>query len=70
MTDLSTRMQVEAEQEFDIAKFQEFLREQNIKECAHSDSFTMDLELSSIIVLSCKRIKDLSFLVEELTDKI
>jgi hypothetical protein len=30
----------------------------------------MDLELSSIIVLSCKRIKDLSFLVEELTEKI
>jgi len=30
----------------------------------------MDLELGSIIVLSCKRIKDLSFLVEEINEKL
>lgn len=30
----------------------------------------MDLELGSIIVLSCKRIKDLSFLAEELNEKL
>ena len=70
MTDLSTRMPIEAEESFDIAKFQDFLREQNCKECGHADFVTMDLELGSIIVLGCKRIKDLSYLVDELSQKL
>jgi hypothetical protein len=70
MTDLSTRMPVESEHTFDIAKFQEFLREQNCKECGHADYLTMDLELGSIIVLGCKRIKDLCYMVDELNEKL
>jgi hypothetical protein len=70
MTDLSTRMPAEPEQNFDIAKFQEFLREQNCKECGHADYMTMDLELGSLVVLGCKRIKDLSYLVDELNEKL
>jgi hypothetical protein len=31
---------------------------------------TMDLELGSIIVLACKRIKDLCYLVEEMSEKL
>lgn len=30
----------------------------------------MDLELGSIIVLGCKRIKDLTYLVDDLNDKL
>jgi hypothetical protein len=30
----------------------------------------MDLELGSLVVLGCKRIKDLSYLVDELNEKL
>lgn len=72
MTDLSLRMTVSLSEEesFDIAKFQDFLREQNTKECGHSDYVTMELEIGSVIVLACKRIKDLSYLVEDQNERL
>lgn len=70
MTDLSMRMPIPEEESFDIAKFQDFLREQNSKECAHSDYVTMELEMGSLIVLACKRIKDLQYLAEGQAEKL
>jgi|LauGreDrversion4_2_1035121.scaffolds.fasta_scaffold169839_1 hypothetical protein len=70
MTDLSTRMPIPEEESFDIAKFQDFLREQNSKDCGHSDYVTMELEMGSLIVLACKRIKDLQYLVENQNERL
>lgn len=46
------------------------MREQNCKECGHADKETLDLEMGSIIVLGCKRIKDLTYMVEHLSEKL
>lgn len=43
------------------------MKEQNCKECGHAE--LIDLEIGSIIVLACKRIKDLSYLAEEFAEK-
>ena len=68
MVELSTRMPINGTECFDVEKFQQFLKEQNVKECGHSE--LIDLELGSIIVLSCKRIKDLYYLNEEMNEKV
>ncbi|CDW77135.1 UNKNOWN [Stylonychia lemnae] len=68
MLELSQKMPITGDETFDIAKFQQFLREQNCKECGHSE--LIDLELGSIIVLGCKRIKDLTYLTDEQAEKL
>jgi hypothetical protein len=72
MNDLSAKILFEdsSDDNFDIVKFQDFLGEQSHKQCQHTDYLTMDLELSSIIVLACKRIKDQAYLIEELNGSI
>ncbi len=68
MLELSAKMPVSGDETFDIEKFQEFLREQNCKECGHAE--LIDIELGSIIVLACKRIKDLTYLSDDINDRL